>query len=409
MDAIALHDMTKTYRAGVGRARVREMLPWPLDRAVSLLFPKWWRKDTFDALKDVTLSVPTGTSLGIVGHNGAGKTTLLKVIAQVTEPTSGTVEVAGRVAALIDVVVGFHPELTGRENVFLLGAIHGFGRKAMAPRLQRIFEFADVDSHLDTPVKRYSSGMLSRLGFATLTALEVDVLLIDEVLAVGDAAFQQRCVRWLQDFQAGGGTLLFVSHNLGLVRGMTDRVVWINQGQVVADGATADVLAQYATAMEQRQGDDIARRKNRVRKAMTARGMHRWGLGGAQIESVHIEEPINGRLDVTVSYESEGLREGAFYLGFVDELERELGGALSSVLELENGRGAIRCHIQPVPLRAGIYFPVVAVMAPDGKVADRWRLDRAVVIENDSDGGLHGFGPVSFGGIWDRVSPEGLT
>lgn len=173
MDLIVARGLTKTYRVGVGRARVREMVPPPFDRALGRLFPRWWARETFNALEDVTLSVQDGSSVGIVGHNGAGKTTLLRVIAGVTAPTHGSMAVSTRIAALIDALVGFHPDLTGRENVYLLGAMHGFGRRTMASRIDQILEFAEIEEMVDTPIKRFSAGMVSRLGFATITALGV--------------------------------------------------------------------------------------------------------------------------------------------------------------------------------------------------------------------------------------------
>src|SRR5918996_5316098 len=246
--------VTKKYRIGVGRARVREMVPPPFDRGLSRMFPNWWYKGTFNALDDASFEIKRSESVGLIGHNGAGKTTMLKVLAGVTAPTTGRVEVRGRVAALIDALVGFHPELTGMENIYLLGSMYGFGRKAMKPQLDKIREFAEITDMLDTPVKRYSAGMNARLGFATITALEPEILLVDEILAVGDANFQSKCVKWLDGYREAGGTLLFVSHNLGLVRNMTKQVVWLDHGRVVQEGPTAKVLADYARAMEQRSG-----------------------------------------------------------------------------------------------------------------------------------------------------------
>ena len=163
MDAIATSNVTKTYRVGVGRARVREMLPWPIDHVVSRAFPGWWARDAFDALHDVSFSVPAGSSVGIVGHNGAGKTTLLKVISGVTSPTTGRVDVSGSVAALLDLLVAFIPDLTGRENLYYLASIHGVGRRTMGRRDQQVIDFAGIaEDLLDTPVKRYSTGMILR-------------------------------------------------------------------------------------------------------------------------------------------------------------------------------------------------------------------------------------------------------
>jgi lipopolysaccharide transport system ATP-binding protein len=405
MSAIDIDGVTKTYRIKVGRARVREMLPPPLDRAVRSMFPRWWRRDTFNALDDVSVSIDRQASIGIVGHNGAGKTTLLRVIARVTSPTDGSVRVTGRVAALIDALVGFHPDLTGRENVYLLGAMHGFGRRSMAPRMEEILEFAELVGSADTPVKRFSAGMAARLGFATLTALDVDILLIDEVLAVGDAAFQRKCIEWLDDFRRGGGTLVFVSHNLSLVRHMTERVLWLSQGRMIADGPTSSVLAEYASAMEHREVDGPLARKGGARKLIEARGMHRWGAGGARVSEVRFHGPgSNGRqLHVSITYESPELDEGFFCIGFEDEAGRDIGATTSPRMTMQRQDGSMQCVIEPLPLRSGIYFPIVAILTPDGQVRDRWRMDRALVVDRDGEESLaETFGPVEIPAAWSR-------
>jgi lipopolysaccharide transport system ATP-binding protein len=405
MDAVLIQGVTKTYRVGVGRARVREMMPWPLDVALRRLLPRWWARDTFNALEDVSLRIPSGSSVGIIGHNGAGKTTLLKVIAGVTSPAAGTAEVTGRMAALIDVIIGFHPEMTGRENAYLLGAVHGFGRKEMARRIDRVFEFAEIHDLADTPLKRYSSGMVARLGFSVISALDVDLLLVDEVLAVGDAAFQRKCIRWLGEYRARGGTLLFVSHNLSLVRNMTEQTIWLDHGQVADEGPTGMILSRYAKAMERRDGRESTHRAwDAVRLAAT-RGAHRWGAGGARVEEVHIDEPSkqNADVHVEITYDAPALESGVFCIGFLDEGGREIGAAASPLLSLENRKGAVRCSIRPLPFRPGIYFPVVAILSPDGLVRDHWRLDRAVVIEGDGEAVISEFGPVDIAASWSET------
>lgn len=404
MDAVLARDIVKTYRVKVGRARVREMLPPPIDSGVRRLFPKWWVKDTFNALDGVDLAVPAGTSVGIVGHNGAGKTTLLKVIAGVTFATRGSVNANGRIAALIDALVGFHPDLTGRENCYLLGAMHGYSRKAMKARIERIVDFSGVGDELaDTPLKRYSAGMAARLGFSIVTALDVETLLVDEILAVGDAAFQRQCVKWLEGFRKDGGTLLFVSHNLGLVRSMTERAIWIDHGRMMAEGSTGDVLARYAQAMESRETELAIGGRKQARKEMESRGMNRWGAGGAQVEQVHFDQR-NGdgsALAVDIAFEAPAIDEAVFCVGFVDEGGRELGAATSPTVRVPGERGEVRCTISPLPLRNGIYFPVVAILSADGMVRDRWKLERAVVVDRDDEGVLaDAFGPLEISATW---------
>ncbi|TMK17406.1 MAG: ABC transporter ATP-binding protein [Actinobacteria bacterium] len=177
---------------------------------------------------------------------------------------------------MIDALVGFHPDLTGRENVYLLSSMHGLGRRAVANKIDHIFEFAEITDLAETPLKRYSAGMAARLGFATIANLEMDVLLIDEILAVGDAAFQRKCIDWLSEFQSSGGTLMFVSHNLSLVRNMTKQILWLDHGRVVREGATTAVLADYARAMESRESDAIGAKRLDQFKALRTRGAYRW-------------------------------------------------------------------------------------------------------------------------------------
>ena len=222
------------------------------------------------ALYDVTFDVQQGEVLGIVGRNGAGKSTLLKVLTRITTPSAGRVEIRGRVGSLLEVGTGFHPELTGRENVYLNGAILGMKRREIDRRYDAIVEFSGVEQFIDTPVKRYSSGMYVRLAFAVAAHLEPEILLVDEVLAVGDAEFQRRCLGRMEELGSSGRTVIFVSHQLSAVAQLCDRALWINGGQVVGDGPPAEVIANYLHQThsagtervwdaETAHGDDLAR------------------------------------------------------------------------------------------------------------------------------------------------------
>jgi lipopolysaccharide transport system ATP-binding protein len=200
---------------------------------------------TFWALQHVSLEVVRGASVGVIGRNGAGKSTLLKLLAGITAPTRGRIVIHGRVAALIEVGSGFHPELTGRENVFLSGAILGMRRREIAAKLERIVEFAGIQAFVDTPVKWYSSGMYVRLGFAVAAHMEPDILLVDEVLAVGDAEFQVKCLQRIQELRNQGTTSLFISHDLTAVERLCDSAVLLEAGMVAATGLPAEVVASY--------------------------------------------------------------------------------------------------------------------------------------------------------------------
>ncbi|HYC37556.1 MAG TPA: polysaccharide ABC transporter ATP-binding protein [Usitatibacter sp.] len=201
--------------------------------------------EEFWALQDVNFEVARGEVLGVIGPNGSGKSTLLKLLSRVTEPTRGRIELKGRVASLLEVGTGFHPELTGRENIFLNGAILGMTRREIVSRFDAIVDFAETEKFLDTPVKRYSSGMYVRLAFAVAAHLEPDVLVIDEVLAVGDLVFQKKCMGKMQGVANSGRTVLFVSHNMQTISALTQRCVLLDAGRLVATGRTQDVVSRY--------------------------------------------------------------------------------------------------------------------------------------------------------------------
>jgi len=203
------------------------------------------RAEDFWAVRDVSLDVARGETLGIIGHNGAGKSTLLKLLSRITAPTAGTITLDGRLAALIEVGSGFHPELTGRDNIFLSGSVLGMRRKEIAAKLDRIIEFSGVAPFIDTPVKWYSSGMYVRLGFAVAAHLEADILLVDEVLSVGDAAFQLRCYERIGELRRAGATMLFISHDLSSIARLCDRVMLMESGRIRSAGAPASVIAEY--------------------------------------------------------------------------------------------------------------------------------------------------------------------
>jgi lipopolysaccharide transport system ATP-binding protein len=199
----------------------------------------------FWALKDVSFEIKQGEVLGVIGRNGAGKSTLLKILSRITEQTEGRVEITGRVASLLEVGTGFHPELTGRENIFLNGAILGMSRLEIRQKFDAMVAFAEVEKFLDTPVKRYSSGMYVRLAFAVAAHLEPEILIIDEVLAVGDAQFQKKCLGKMQEVSKGGRTVIFVSHNMGTVTSLCSRALWMAQGRVHRTGPVREVINDY--------------------------------------------------------------------------------------------------------------------------------------------------------------------
>ena len=215
-------------------------------------------KEEFWALKDVSFNVEQGDRVGIIGRNGAGKSTLLKILSRITEPTSGEIRIKGRVASLLEVGTGFHPELTGRENIFLNGAILGMSRAEIKRKFDEIVDFAEVEKFLDTPVKRYSSGMYVRLAFAVAAHLEPEILIVDEVLAVGDAQFQKKCLGKMEDVSKNEGrTVLFVSHNMNTINALCNTGIFLNSGEVVKNGTITQVLNAYLN-------DDLGLRSEKI-------------------------------------------------------------------------------------------------------------------------------------------------
>ena len=246
-DAILVENLAKQYTLGQAaqQTMLRERLAEVLRHPLRAFTGRDVRKETIWALGGVSFKIEEGEVVGIIGRNGAGKSTLLKILAKITCPTSGQVTTRGRVASMLEVGTGFHDELTGRENIYLNGSILGMKKKEVDAKLDAIISFSGVERFIDTPIKRYSSGMRLRLGFAVAAHLEPDVLLVDEVLAVGDAGFQRKCLNTLEDLRSGGRTVLFVSHNMAAIENLCSRAIWIDDGKVKLDGPAKDVIAEY--------------------------------------------------------------------------------------------------------------------------------------------------------------------
>jgi lipopolysaccharide transport system ATP-binding protein len=245
--AIEARNLSKKYRIGEMQAAygtLRESLSHAGKRLVGREHHLSGKQEIW-ALKDISFEVPEGEVLGVIGRHGAGKSTLLKVLTRITTPTSGRVEIRGRVGSLLEVGTGFHAELTGRENIYLNGAILGMKRREIDQRFDEMVEFSGVEKFIDTPVKRYSSGMYVRLAFSVAAHLEPEIMLVDEVLSVGDAEFQRRCLGRMEELGSTGRTVLFVSHQLSAIAQLCDRALHINGGKIVQDGPPADVIARY--------------------------------------------------------------------------------------------------------------------------------------------------------------------
>lgn len=271
------------------------------------------------ALDDVSFTVNAGDRVGVVGRNGAGKSTLLKVLSRITEPTRGSVQLRGRVASLLEVGTGFHPELTGRENIYLNGSILGMSRKEITAKFDEIVDFAEVERFLDTPVKRYSSGMYVRLAFAVAAHLEPEILVIDEVLAVGDARFQKKCLGKMEDVsKQQGRTVLFVSHNLGVVAQLCNKAIYLKQGQLVAQGDAPDILQQYLADDE---GDNVYKARNAGNKEAYTNAARTLNAQNEPSANLKHDDPIKLEIEFQINEFPEGLNLG---LAMLDKFKRRV-------------------------------------------------------------------------------------
>jgi lipopolysaccharide transport system ATP-binding protein len=379
---VKFDDVSKRYQLGFSRTSVPSLVSAWAQRLLGRN-GRDHARDVLWALRSVTFTLAPGESLALIGPNGAGKTTVLKLLANITQPTSGAVRVNGRLSALIELGAGFHPDLSGRDNVFLNGTILGMKRAEIAKRFDEIVAFAELERFIDTPVKRYSSGMIVRLGFAVAACIEPDVLLIDEVLAVGDAAFSQKCLNRIRSLLRQGTAIIFVSHNLYLVKGVCERSVYLRHGQVQANGQTSEVIRAYEHDLHL----DRARRFDRTSSEAEAQchAIEITGVvvcGPAQAAAtgpLRSEEPAWVRISYTAFADLGRLQ--------VSVLVRRSDGlvcctARSShtpvVIDVRRGDGVVLLQFERLQLISGAYFVEAYflnatdsfVLTPSGKQSD---------------------------------------
>jgi lipopolysaccharide transport system ATP-binding protein len=308
------------------------------------------KEETFWALKDVSLEVKEGEVLGLIGRNGAGKTTLLKILSRITRPTEGWAEIHGRVGSLLEVGTGFHPELTGRENTYLSGAILGMSKAEIERKFDEIVAFAELEKFIDTPVKHYSSGMYVRLAFAVAAHLEPEILLVDEVLAVGDINFQKKCLGKMGDVARAGRTVVLVSHQLNQIRRLCHRVIWIDEGSVRRDGATHEVVSAYESAML--SGD---RSQGLQHGGGTKARFLRWEIaepGGESRHSVTLLKPVTFCFWLEVR---EPVRHALHGIALFNAERQLMWANAKDNLMLEPGIHKLRYGFPMLPLRPGPY------------------------------------------------------
>ena len=333
------------------------------------------------ALKDVSFEVKRGEVVGIIGRNGAGKSTLLKVLSRITEPTEGRVTIKGRVASLLEVGTGFHPELSGRENVYLNGAILGMTRAEIKKKFDEIVAFAEVEKFLDTPVKRYSSGMYVRLAFAVAAHLEPEILVVDEVLAVGDAQFQKKCLGKMKDVAGQGRTVLFVSHQLGMIQSLCARCILLESGGIVEDGETSLVVSKYLTGLNSVRVGECNFLEDKGKKAQ----IRRVAVMDEQLRLKTLYDVFE-QVAVEIQYEVEEELMGSIV---VMRLSRD-GVVLFTSFDTDNDSelfdkrspGYYRTRVNlPCPLKAGIYTIYVGTSIAKREVIDRAEADLGFEVE----------------------------
>ncbi len=293
--AIQTEGLGKSYRLGLGARgydTLRESIVNTTRRSLGRLSGRAERRDhqLLWALSDLSLTIRSGEVVGLIGHNGAGKSTLLKILSRIVEPTTGWADVTGRSGSLLEVGTGFHPELTGRENIFLNGAILGMRREEIRRRFDEIVAFADIERFLDTPVKRYSSGMSVRLAFAVAAHLEPEILLVDEVLAVGDAAFQRKSLAKMNEVAGEGRTVIFVSHNLAIIQALCQRGVLLEQGRAIVDAPVTEAVNGYLRRLERGASSNLLERPDRDSRAWEEIFVRR----------LAVEDAASGQEDVVV-------------------------------------------------------------------------------------------------------------
>ncbi len=354
------------------------------ERVVNLFNPRG-SSELFWALRDVSFEVPRGTTLGLIGHNGSGKSTTLKLVSRILEPTSGQVAVRGRVSALLELGSGFHPDLSGRDNIYLNGSLLGFNRLDMQRRIDEIIDFAEIGPFIDTPVKHFSSGMYMRLGFAIATAVDPDILITDEVLAVGDETFQRKCMHRIHEFREEGRTILFVSHSLVAVRNLCSQAVWLDHGRVQALGDTETVADAYLRWSNEKDRERIEH--ERAAHAMAdglaevapggapAQDANRWGTREAEITHVEFLD-ARGRprgvfqtgepLNVRMYYEAHRpIQEPVFGLAIYHRSGFQINGPNTRFsgypIPVIAGRGYVDYVVDELPLLAGEYLVTAAI------------------------------------------------
>jgi ABC-type polysaccharide/polyol phosphate transport system ATPase subunit len=336
-------------------------------------------------VRDVSFEVERGEALGIIGHNGAGKSTILKLLSSITAPTKGEIAINGRLSSLIEVGSGFHPELTGRENVYLNGTILGMSRREITDRMDSIIEFAGVAQFIDTPVKRYSSGMYVRLGFSVCAHLNPDILLLDEVLAVGDGAFQSKCLDRVNSLKVAGTTIVFISHNLAAIERLCDRVILLNRGEVIAEGPPRKIIAEYERIVVEGArppaGDGA---EAGSAKSVEIGGVTFYDGNGQQTTTFSVGDPVRAEIAYTVNAHVDDVVFEASFYSVYGHLRCKITTEHSGeTVDLSPGMGLIEFFCPELGLLMGTYHVEVLVRHRDKPSFDNIDAKRDGVLSVD--------------------------
>lgn len=399
--AVVAHGISKRYhvaRAANGQIYGYRTLRDDLANLAKLPFRMFSKenrpvKDDFWALRGVEFSIQQGDVVGIIGHNGAGKSTLLKILSRITKPTTGSIQLRGRVGSLLEVGTGFHPELTGRENLFLNGAILGMRRREILSKFDAIVEFAEIGQFLDTPVKRYSSGMYVRLAFAIAAHLEPEILIVDEVLAVGDLAFQRKCMGRMKEVGRSGATVLFVSHSMPAIEALCTRAMLIDHGKVARDGTVQECVTDYYRKVLQGDGEAEVTLDNIDSPARRVKAFRSAALLDAEGRPVTFV-PMAGRFHLRVQLDCpQAVKLPKVTIGIDDNLGQRILNlitpATNPVIERLDGKATLDCIVDPFPLAPGDYWVKLNLGTLDDDLDEIERAMRFTITECDAFGEGH--------------------
>lgn len=367
---IEVKNLSKVYnigheqKASSGNVTFRDTLQAIARKPFELITGHKLEKEQFWALKDVNFEIHKGEAIGIIGRNGSGKSTLLKVLSRIVDPTEGEIRMRGKVASLLEVGTGFHPELTGRENVFFNGAILGMKQQEIRDKFDDIVAFSEVEQFLDTPVKFYSSGMYVRLAFAVAAHLEPDILIVDEVLAVGDAAFQKKCLGKMQDVTGEGRTVLFVSHSMPAVKALCSKAIWMDRGKVRASGDIEDVADQYLMSSIG-SSSDLAERARTTNVSLEAKitKVHARTEGSEEL-IIDSTRPMEVTFEIDAKEKLDNVVLHCALSAGGQTVLRLMSEYTNFVFDLKKGKNLITCTTEPTFLTGGVYGIDCSILRP---------------------------------------------